>query len=131
MVKRVIAHIDMDAFFVSVELLRRPQLRGRPVVVATGTDPGARGVVMAASYEAREFGVHSALPLAVAHRRGPQAVLIPRDIALYRRASARVMEVLRRFSDRIEVAGLDEAYLDLSGSPAPKARARQLKGEIS
>jgi DNA polymerase IV len=130
-VDRCIAHVDMDAFFVSVELLRRPQLRGRPVVVATGTDPGARGVVMAASYEAREFGVHSALPLAVAHRRCPQAVLIPRDIALYRRASARVMEVLRRFSDRIEVAGLDEAYLDLSGSPAPKARARQLQGEIS
>ena len=127
---RTIAHVDMDAFFVSVELLRRPELRGRPVVVATGTDAAARGVVMAASYEAREFGVHSALPLAVAHRRCPQAVLIPRDIALYRRASAKVMDVLRRFSDRVEVAGLDEAYLDLSECPAPKARARQLKLEM-
>ena len=117
----------MDAFFVSVELLRRPELRGKPVVVATGTDASARGVVMAASYEARKFGVHSALPLAIAHRRCPQAVLIPRDIALYRQASARVMAILRRFSDRVEVAGLDEAYLDLTGSPAPKARARQLK----
>jgi DNA polymerase-4 len=85
---------------------------------------------MAASYEAREFGVHSALPLAIAHRRCPQAVLIPRDMAFYRRASAKVMEVLRRFSDRVEVAGLDEAYLDLSECPAPKTRARQLKREM-
>jgi DNA polymerase-4 len=120
----------MDAFFVSVELLRRPELRGKPVVVATGTDAAARGVVMAASYEARRFGVHSALPLAIAHRRCPQATLIPRDIDLYRRASGRVMEVLRRFSDRVEVAGLDEAYLDLSHCPAPKTRARQLKQEV-
>jgi DNA polymerase IV len=125
--ERTIAHVDMDAFFVAVELLRRPELRGKPVIVATGTDPQARGVVMTASYEAREFGVHSALPLSIAHRRCPQAVLIPRDIELYRRASRRVMEILGGFSDRVEVAGLDEAYLDLSGSPAPKARARELK----
>jgi DNA polymerase IV len=124
-----IAHVDMDAFFVSVELLRRPELRGKPVLVATGTI-ASRGVVMAASYEAREFGVHSALPLAVAHRRCPQAILIPRDMAFYRRASTKVMEVLRRFSDRVEVAGLDEAYLDLTDCPAPKARARQLKREM-
>src|ERR671911_350749 len=117
----------MDAFFVAVELLRRPELRGKPVIVATGTDPTARGVVMTASYEARKYGVHSALPLAIAHRRCPQAVLIPRDIELYRRASKRVMEILREYSDLVEVAGLDEAYLDLSGSPAPKARARELK----
>ena len=126
----VYAHVDMDAFFVSVELLRRPELRGRPVIVATGTDAAARGVVMAASYEARAFGVHSALPLAIAHRRCPQAVLLRRDIELYRRASAKVMDVLGQFSDRIEVAGLDEAYLDLSDSPAPKARARQLKRDM-
>jgi DNA polymerase IV len=123
----VYLHVDMDAFFVSVELLHRPELRGKPVVVATGTDAAARGVVMAASYEARRFGVHSALPLATARRRCPQAILIARDIARYRRASHEVMEVLREFSDRVEVAGLDEAYLDLSRCPAPKARARQLK----
>ena len=120
---RTIAHVDMDAFFVSVELLRRPNLRGKPVLVATGSI-ASRGVVMAASYEAREFGVHSALPLAVAHRRCPQAILIPRDMAFYRRASAKVMEVLRRFSDRVEVAGLDEAYLDLGDCRAPEAQAR-------
>jgi DNA polymerase IV len=120
----------MDAFFVSVELLRRPELKGRPVVVATGADPTARGVVMAASYEARRFGVGSAMPLSTARSRCPEAVVLERDLRLYRRASNRLMEVLRRFSDRLEVAGLDEAYLDLSGSPAPKARARQLKREV-
>ncbi len=126
----VYLHADMDAFFVSVELLRRPELRGRPVIVATGTDPAARGVVMAASYEARRFGVGSAMPLATARSHCPEAVLLDRDMELYRGASSRVMEVLRRFSDRLEVAGLDEAYLDLTGSPAPKARARQLKREV-
>jgi DNA polymerase IV len=120
----------MDAFFVSCELLRRPELRGRPVVVATGTDPQARGVVMAASYEARRFGVHSALPLAVAHRLCPDAVLIPRDIARYRAESKKVMSILYHYSELVEIAGLDEAYFDLSSSPAPKARARQLKREV-
>jgi DNA polymerase IV len=129
-VKRVIAHVDMDAFYVSVELLRRPELRHRPVVVATGTDPTARGVVMAANYEARKFGVHSALPLITAYRRCPQMVLVPRDFARYRSISQQVMAILRRYSDAVEVAGLDEAYVDLSGSPAPKARARKLKAEV-
>src|SRR5215218_2837945 len=102
----VYAHVDMDAFFVSAELLRRPVLRGKPVVVGTGTDPGARGVVMAASYEARRFGVHSAVPLAVAHRRCPQAVLIARDMGYYRELSGKVMEMFSRYSDRVEVLGL-------------------------
>jgi DNA polymerase IV len=126
-VDRTIAHVDMDAFYVAVELLRRPELRGKPVIVATGTDPNARGVVMTASYEARQFGVHSALPLAIANRRCPQAVLIPSDMELYRRGSKRVMQILGEYSETVEVAGLDEAYLDLTGSPAPKARARDLK----
>ena len=127
---RVCLHVDMDAFYVSVELLRRPELRGKPVIVATGTDPHARGVVMTASYEARKYGVHSALPLAVAHRRCPQAVLIPRDMELYKRGSKKVMAILAEFSDTIEVMGLDEAYLDLSSSPTPKARARELKQRV-
>jgi DNA polymerase-4 len=126
----VYAHVDMDAFFVGVELLRRPELRGKPVVVATGTDPTARGVVMAASYEARAFGVHSALPLAVAHRRCPQAILVPRDMARYREWSGRVMSILRRHSERVEVAGLDEAYLDLSDDLLPKTTCRRIKHEI-
>jgi DNA polymerase-4 len=130
MPERWIAHVDMDAFFVSAELLRRPELRGKPVVVATGTDPRARGVVMAASYEARRFGVHSAVPLAVAHRRCPQAVLIPRDMAYYSELSRKVMAMLERYSDLIEVMGLDEAYLDLSDSGAPRACGRRIKHEV-
>jgi DNA polymerase-4 len=128
--QRSIAHVDMDAFFVSVELLERPELRGRPVIVATGTDPTARGVVMAASYEARSFGVHSALPLAVAHRRCPQAILVPRRMDRYREMSARVMEILRSKSDLVEVAGLDEAYVDLSDSPVPASRCRGMKHQV-
>jgi nucleotidyltransferase/DNA polymerase involved in DNA repair len=127
---RVIAHVDMDAFYVSCEVLRRPELRGKPVIVATGTDPRARGVVMAASYEARRFGVHSALPLSLANQRCPDAILVPRDMGHYREASAQVFRVLGHYSDTIEVAGLDEAYLDLSSSPAPKTRARALKHEV-
>jgi DNA polymerase IV len=129
--RATIAHLDMDAFFVAIELLRRPELRGKPVVVATNPDPNGRGVVMTASYEARRFGVHSALPLAIARRRCPQAVVLPRDMALYQRGSWRLMEVLEGFSDRIEVAGLDEAYVDLSGSLAPQARARQMKSAVT
>jgi len=120
----------MDAFFVSVELRRRPDLRGRPVVVATGTDPNERGVVMAASYEARRFGVHSALPLTIAHRKCPDAVLLPRDMALYSEVSGHVMAIIRRHSDTVEVAGLDEAYVDLTGQLLPKSACRRLKHEV-
>ncbi len=119
----------MDAFYVSVELLDRPELRGKPVIVGP-MDPNSRGVVMTASYEARKFGVHSALPIAVARRRCPQAVLIPRDMAKYKEASEKVMAVFHQYSSLVEVVGLDEAYIDLSDSPAPKARARQIKREV-
>jgi DNA polymerase IV len=128
--ERWIAHVDMDAFFVSVELRRRPELRGLPVVVATGSDPNERGVVMAASYEARRFGVHSAVPLTVARRRCPDAVLIPRDMSLYREVSGEVMGIIRRHSERVEVAGLDEAYVELSGELLPKTACRRIKHEI-
>ncbi|GIK78049.1 MAG: DNA polymerase IV [Acidobacteria bacterium] len=125
----VLGLVDMDAFYVSVELLERPELRGRPVIVGP-RDPDSRGVVMTASYEARRFGVHSALPMAIARRRCPQAVVIPRDMERYRRASELVMTVLRGYSDLVEVVGMDEAYVDLGGSPTPKARARQIKREV-
>jgi DNA polymerase-4 len=87
-------------------------------------------VVTAASYEARPFGVHSALPISVARRRCPQLIVVPVDRSLYSRGSKAVMSVLGEFSDKVEVLGMDEAYIDLSDSPAPKARARQLKLRI-
>jgi DNA polymerase IV len=127
--ERAVAHIDMDAFYVSVELLRRPELRGKPVIVGP-LDPNSRGVVMTASYEARKFGVHSALPIVTARRRCPQATIIPRDMAAYRAASEEVMSILGSFSDLVEIVGMDEAYVDLSDSPAPKTRARQLKRQV-
>ena len=125
--EHAIAHVDMDAFFVSCELLRRPKLRGLPVAVGPRSD---RGVVTAASYEAREFGVHSALPISIARRRCPQLIVVPPDRDLYRRGSRAVMGVLGEFSDTVEVLGMDEAYVDLSDSPAPKTRARALKLRI-
>src|ERR671926_21009 len=97
---RTIAHLDLDAFYVSVELLRRPELRGRPVVVS-GTGP--RAVVTTASYEARRFGVHSATPASRARRLCPQAVFIPPDFAEYRRVSRSVMELVRGHADTVEV----------------------------
>jgi DNA polymerase IV len=123
----VIAHVDMDAFYVSIELLRHPELRGKPVVVAYD---GPRGVVTTASYEARQYGVHSALPMVTARRRCPDLSVLPVDMQLYRRGSDKVMETLREFSDQVEVVGLDEAYVDLSSSPVPRSRAHEIKRRI-
>jgi DNA polymerase-4 len=113
----------MDAFYVSVELRRRPELRGRPVIVA-GTGP--RAVVTTASYEARRFGVGSAMPAARARRLCPDGIYLPPDFPYYRAASREVMEMVRACSDTVEVVGLDEAYLDLSELPAPRAEMRRL-----
>jgi DNA polymerase-4 len=120
----VIAHVDMDAFYVSIEMLRHPELCGKPVVVAYD---GPRGVVTTASYEARKYGVHSALPMVTARRRCPELTVLPVDMQLYRRGSDKVMETLREFSDAVEVVGMDEAYVDLSGSPVPQSRAQEIK----
>jgi DNA polymerase-4 len=125
--RRVIAHVDMDAFYVSVELARRPELRGKPVVVAGS---GGRAVVTTASYEARKFGIFSATPAAWARRRCPDAVFIPPDFEHYRSRSREVMAVLKEHIDRVEIVGLDEAYLDLTGIERPKAAARRVKAAV-
>jgi DNA polymerase-4 len=127
MAARCIAHLDMDAFYVSVELRRRPELKGLPVIVAGS---GPRAVVTTASYEARRFGVGSAMPAARARRLCPQGILLTPDFPYYREASRQVMEIVRAQVDTIEVVGLDEAYLELTGLPAPHAAMRLLAREI-
>jgi DNA polymerase IV len=124
----VYAHLDMDAFYVSVELQRRPRLRGKPVVVAGS---GPRAVVTTASYEARRFGVFSATPAARARRLCPDAVFVAPDFIHYRDRSREVMDVLLAHVERVEVVGLDEAYLDLTGFERPNAAARHVKAAVT
>ena len=111
---RTYFHVDMDAFFVSVEELFDPSLKGQPVVV--GGRPDERGVVSAASYAARKFGVHSAMPLRTAYKLCPQAIFVEGHRERYLEYSEKVFAVLRQFSPRVEMASIDEAYLDLTGT---------------
>jgi DNA polymerase-4 len=123
-------HVDMDAFFVSVEELYDPSLKGKPVVV--GGRPNERGVVSAASYAARKFGVHSAMPLRTAYKLCPQAIFVEGHPARYRECSQKVYEVLRSFSPLVEMASIDEAYLDMTGTGrlhGPPLRAAHLLHE--
>src|SRR5271154_5774927 len=108
---RKIVHVDMDAFYASVEQRDDPALRGRPVVVAWR---GNRSVVCAASYEARRFGVHSAMPATRAERLCPEAIFVPPDFTRYRAVSRAVREIFQRHTDLIEPLSLDEAYLDVT-----------------
>jgi len=131
-VSRTIFHVDMDAFFVSVEELYDPTLKGKPVVV--GGQRGERGVVSAASYAARKFGVHSAMPLRTAAKLCPQAIFVDGHPDRYREYSGRVHEVLGHFSPLVEMASVDEAYLDMTGTErlhGPTLRcAHRLHGEM-
>jgi len=125
-----ILHIDMDQFVAAVEIRRRPELRGRPVVVGGDGDPTrARQVVATASYEARAFGLHSGMPLQRAYRKCPDAVFLPSDGAAYDEASREVMEVLRGFGHPVEVWGWDEAVL---GCPIadPEALAQEVRATL-
>jgi DNA polymerase-4 len=125
---RHILHVDMDAFFAAVEQLDRPELRGKPVLV--GGDPHGRGVVSTASYEARAFGCHSAIPMAQAVRLCPQAVVVHPRMERYAEVSRQVFEVLERFTPLVEPLSIDEAFLDVTGSERLFGPAEQLAREL-
>ncbi len=131
--RATILHVDLDAFFAAVEQRDRPELRGKPVVVGVGgrTD---RGVVSAASYEARAYGIHSAMPLRTAARLCPSAVFVPVDGRKYGAVSKQVMEILRRYTPAVEQISIDEAFLDVAGSEAlrgtPIEMARSIKAVV-
>jgi DNA polymerase IV len=132
---RAIIHLDLDAFYASVEQLRRPELRGLPVIVGgapsgDGTAQLNRGVVSAASYEARAFGVHSAMPLRTALRMCPQAVVVPVDFRAYRDASKAVFDIARDYTPVIEQLSLDEAFLEVTGSTRRFGTSQYIAGEI-
>ena len=128
---RAILHVDMDAFFASVEQFDRPELAGQPVVVGGA---GGRGVVAAASYESRRFGVHSAMPMREALKRCPHLVIVRPRMKRYREVSDRVFEIFREFTDLVEGLSLDEAFLDVTGSiglfGSAEDMAREIKGRI-
>ena len=129
---RKIIHVDMDAFYAAVEQRDNPALQGRPVVV--GGDPRERSVVAAASYEARRFGVHSAMPMKTALRLCPQAVRVSPDFDKYRRVSGEIHAIFHEYTDLVEPVAFDEAYLDVTynkqGIPFGHRTARMLKAEI-
>jgi DNA polymerase-4 len=125
--RRVIAHCDIDAFYASVELLRRPEMRGLPLVVAGS---GPRSVVTTASYEARRYGIDSAMPAARARALCPQAVFVTPDFSAYRAKSKEVWDVVRERVERIQQVGIDEAYLDVTPAPKPLRLLRELVAAI-
>jgi DNA polymerase-4 len=125
--RRVIAHCDIDAFYASVELLRRPELQGLPLVVA-GTGP--RSVVTTASYEARQYGIDSAMPAARARALCPHAVFLAPDFSAYRAKSKDVWEIVRERVEHVQQVGIDEAYLDVTPAPKPLRLLRELVADI-
>lgn len=128
---RRILHLDMDAFFAAVELLRRPELTGKPVVIGGRGDPTRRGVVSTATYEARAFGIRSAMPLRTAHKLCPHAVFLPVDFAAYHHYSAKFKAVMQGVSASLEDRGIDEAFLDITDLGGASADiARKIKQRI-
>jgi DNA polymerase-4 len=129
---RAVVHVDMDAFYAAVEQRDRPELRGRPVIV--GADPRGRGVVSAASYEARVFGVRSAMPISRAYRLCPHGVYLPVDMPKYARVSSEIMAILADFSPLVEPVSVDEAFVDLTGTGTlwgpPAEAVRRIKSRI-
>jgi len=113
--QRKIIHIDMDCFYAAVEMRENPSLKGKPVAV--GGSPNSRGVVAACNYEAREFGVHSAMPMSRAFQKCPQLITTPVHMDLYKSVSKIIHSIFQDYTDQIEPLSLDEAYLDVSDSP--------------
>jgi DNA polymerase-4 len=129
MMRRFILHVDLDEFIAAVERLRHPELEGEPIVVGGDGDPTKRGVVSTASYEARAFGIRSAMPLRTAFRRNPDAVFLPVDADAYNAASREVMDALRSFGLPVEVLGWDEAFL-AAQTDEPEALAREIQERV-
>lgn len=128
---RRILHMDMDAFFAAVEQRRHPELIGKPVVIGGEGDPTKRGVVSTASYEARKFGIHSAMPLRTAYKLCPDAIFLPVDYREYSRISEKIKNVLREFTPAMEDVGIDEAFLDITDiDKSPEEIAGEIKRRI-
>lgn len=130
---KIILHVDMDAFFASVELLTHPQWRGKPLVVGSG--PHERGVVSTCSYEARKYGIHSAMPSKTAYQLCPHAIFTPPDMKLYQEISKKAFEVFENFTPYVEPVSIDEAFLDITGSihlynDDPRQLGEALRSEI-
>ncbi len=129
--RRIILHADMDAFYAAVEQRDKPELRGKPLVVG---GESARGVVSTASYEARKFGLHSAMPMVEALRKCPDVIVVPPDFIRYKEASSQIMEVFGNYSPLVEPLSLDEAFMDMSGAEGlfgtPEGMARAIKRDV-
>jgi len=132
--QRIILHIDMDYFFAQIEERENPRFKGKPLVV--GADPKSgqgRGVVSTANYEARKYGIHSAMPISIAYELCPEAIFLPVNMELYQQVSERIMKIIKKYSQTWEIVSLDEAYLDLSflkKYKKTKELAKKLKDEI-
>lgn len=130
--RRKIIHVDMDCFYAAVETRENPKLKGQPVAV--GGQPGSRGVIAACNYEARAYGLHSAMPMSQAVKKCPQLIIVPVNIALYKQVSKRIHKVFQKYTDLIQPLSLDEAYLDVTNCNKLKGSAtliaRQIRSEI-